>query len=100
MREDVQIVHVEGPRRYTGDEVRETIVAVVGRPVDGRELPPERWVSALIQGGLSESYAQLVAGMYEAHNAGRIDFESGCSDVRRGSTSLAEAFASLSREHE
>jgi NAD(P)H dehydrogenase (quinone) len=99
-REGVQIVHVEGPRRYSVDEVRETIGAAVGRPVEGRELPPERWVSALIQDGLSESYAQLVAGMYEAHNAGRIDFESGCSNVRRGSTSLTEAFASLAREHE
>jgi NAD(P)H dehydrogenase (quinone) len=63
--------------------------------VGGRELPPERWVSTLIQGGLSESYAHLVAGMYEAHNAGRIDIESEFSEVRRGSTSLAEAFAAL-----
>jgi NAD(P)H dehydrogenase (quinone) len=95
-----QIVHVEGPRRYSVDEVRETIGAVVGRPVDGRELPPEKWVSALVQGGLSESYSQLVTGMYEAHNAGRIDVESEFSDVRRGSTSLADVLASLSREHE
>jgi NAD(P)H dehydrogenase (quinone) len=82
------------------DEVRETIGTVVGRRIDGRELPPERWVSALMQGGLSESYAQLVAGMYAAHNAGRVDVESEFSDVRRGSTSLADVLASLSREHE
>jgi NAD(P)H dehydrogenase (quinone) len=94
-REGAQVVHMEGPRRYSVDEVRETIEAVVGRPVEGRELAPERWVSALIRGGLSESYAQLVAGMYEAHNAGRIDIESEFSEVRRGSTSLADAFAAL-----
>jgi NAD(P)H dehydrogenase (quinone) len=98
-REGTQIVHVEGPRRYSVDEVRETIEAVVGRPVEGRELTPESWVSALIQGGLSESYAQLVAGMYEAHNAGRIDIEPEFSEVRRGGTSLTEAFAALLLEH-
>ncbi len=74
--EVAQVVHVEGPRRYSVEEVRETIEAVAGRAIEGRELPPEKWVSALIQGGLSESYAQLVAETYSAHNAGRIDIES------------------------
>ena len=45
-------------------------------------------------------YAQLVAGMYEAHSAGRMDIESEFSEVRRGSSCLAEAFATLLLEHE
>jgi uncharacterized protein YbjT (DUF2867 family) len=94
--EGVQVVHVEGPRRYSVDEVVSAMEVVVGRPIEGRELPPESWVSALTQSGLSESYARLVSGMYEAHNAGRIDVESEFSEVRRGSISLAEAFATLS----
>ncbi len=92
---DVHILHVEGPRRYSVDEVVQTMGGTVGRQVEPRELPPERWVAALVEGGLSESYARLVAQMYEAHNLGHIDIESESSEVRRGSTTLAEAFASL-----
>jgi len=98
--EVAQVVHVEGHRRYSVEEVRETIEAVAGRPIEGRELPPEEWVSALIQGGLSESYAQLVAETYSAHNAGRIDIESEFSEVRRGTTSLADVLSSLSNGQE
>ncbi len=94
-REGVQIVHVEGPRRYSVDEIVKTMAAVLDRPVEGREVPREHWVSALLEGGLSESYAQLLSAMYEAHNAGSIGVESEFSDVRRGSTSLSDAFTAL-----
>jgi uncharacterized protein YbjT (DUF2867 family) len=98
--EGPQVVHVEGPRRYSVEEVRETVQAVAGRLIEGRELPPENWVSALMESGLSEGYAQLVAETYSAHNAGRIDIESEFSEVRRGTTSLADVLSSLSHEQE
>jgi NAD(P)H dehydrogenase (quinone) len=94
-RETVRIVHVEGPRRYSVNEIRETIESVVGRPIEGREVPVERWVPVLVESGLSESYAHLVAGTFSAHNAGRIDIESEPAEVRRGTTSLADVFVSL-----
>jgi NAD(P)H dehydrogenase (quinone) len=94
--EDEQVVHVEGPQRYSVEEIRKTIEVVAGRPIEGRELPAEKWISTLIQSGLSQSYAQLVAEMYSAHNAGRIDIEGELSVVRRGTTPLADVFSSLS----
>ncbi len=90
-----RVLHVEGPRRYSIDEIVENIGITVGRPVEGRELAPETWVATLVQAGLSESYANLLAQMYEAHNAGRIDIESPSSEVIKGTTSLAAALASL-----
>ncbi len=93
--ESVRVVHVEGPRRYSMDEIVKTMGIAVGRHVEAQELPPESWIPALVQGGLSDSYARLVAGMYEAHNAGRIDVESESSEVRRGTTSLVEVFTAL-----
>lgn len=94
-REGAQVIHVEGPRRYSVDEVVKAIGIAVGRPVEGREAPAESWIATLMEGGLSESYARLVSAMYEAHNNGRIEIESDLSEVRRGSTTLAEVFASL-----
>lgn len=93
--ESARVLHVEGPRRYSINEIAKVLGIAVGRPVQAREVPPESWIPALVQGGVSESYARLVAGMYEAHNAGRIDVESESSEVRRGSTSLAEVFTTL-----
>lgn len=89
------VVHVEGPQRYTMDDIVRGVELATGRAVEPRELPPESWVPALMHGGLSETYARLVAEMYEAHNGGRIDVESQSSHVRRGCTSLADAFATL-----
>jgi uncharacterized protein YbjT (DUF2867 family) len=92
-KESGRVVHVEGPRRYSVQDLLKNIGAAVGRPVEARELKPRDWVSALMQGGLSESYARLVSEMYEAHNSGRIEVEPGSGEVRKGSTSLAQAFA-------
>lgn len=91
----VRVVHVEGPRRYTVAEIVGAIADLVGRPVEGRDVPPEGWVTALIARGLSESYARLVAEMIGANNAGRMDVEPGASEVRRGATTLAQAFATI-----
>jgi NAD(P)H dehydrogenase (quinone) len=84
-----RIVYVEGPRRYTVRDVAEALGVAVS------ELPQSEWVPALVQGGLSQSYAELVAEMFVAHNAGRIDVELGVTDVRKGETELRDELASM-----
>jgi NAD(P)H dehydrogenase (quinone) len=88
-------VHVEGPRRYTVAEVVGTIADVTGRAVEVNELPPGEWIPSLVARGLSESYARLVAEMMGANNAGRMDVEPGAGEIRRGTTTLAQAFAEM-----
>lgn len=84
-----RVVYVEGPKRYTARDVGEAI------GVDVTELPRAEWVPALVRGGISESYALLVAELYVAHNAGRIDVERGATDVRKGRTELREVLAEM-----
>ncbi len=86
-----RLVHIEGPRRYCALEVAEHLGRLLGRPVTAQALPRERWERALTSGGQSASYARLVTGLQDAHNAGRIDFEAGVGEVWRGETDLAEA---------
>jgi NAD(P)H dehydrogenase (quinone) len=90
-----RVVHVEGPRRYSVAEIVTEIGNVVGRPVEPRELPPDTWIASYLARGLSESYAHLVAEMVTANNAGRMDVEPGATDIRRGTTTLAQAFTAL-----
>ena len=90
-----RIVHVEGPRRYTAIDVASTLSALAGKEVDAKELPRSQWLDALTRGGLGESYAELIAELFDAHNAGRIDAEPGVGEIRRGPTELREALARI-----
>lgn len=88
-----RVVHVEGPRRYTALDVAATLSELSGRKVVARELPRTEWVSTLEHGGVSASYAELVAELFETHNAGRIDAQPGVGEIRRGTTELRDALA-------
>jgi len=84
-----RIVAVEGPRRVDARDVAAAFAVALGREVVSREVGRQERIPALLRGGLSESYAALVAELYEAHNAGKIDVEPGAGEVRRGSTDIA-----------
>lgn len=90
-----RVVHVEGPRRYTALQVAATLSELAGREVVARELPPSQWIPTLQRGGLSASYAELVAELFETHNGGWIDVERGVGEIRRGTTELRDALAAL-----
>ncbi|OBQ75451.1 NAD(P)H-binding protein [Mesorhizobium erdmanii] len=93
--EALRVVHAEGPDRYSATDVARTIGEIAGREIVARQLPRQDWVPALVGGGISASYAELVATMFDAHNAGRIDIEHGVGEIRRGKTDLRTALAAL-----
>jgi NAD(P)H dehydrogenase (quinone) len=90
-----QIVHVEGPRRYSTNDVATALSQLVRRPVIAQELPRSQWQEAL-RLGLSASTAQLVVDVYDAHNkGGLIDVEPNRGEVRHGTTELIDALRPL-----
>ena len=91
----VRIIHAEGPRRYSARDVAEALGDLVGREIASVELARSDWVRTLVRGGLGTSYAELVATMYDAHNAGWIDVEDRVGEIRRGRTELREALSLL-----
>ncbi|MDT3381130.1 NAD(P)H-binding protein [Labrys neptuniae] len=90
-----RVFHAEGPERYSTADVASALASLTGREIAARELPRAQWLPALVQGGLSASYAELVAEMYDAHNAGRIEVEEVTGNVRRGETGLHQALAAM-----
>jgi NAD(P)H dehydrogenase (quinone) len=90
-----RIVHVEGPQRYTAGDVAAALSELAGRDVVARELPRSDWVATLQRGGVGASYAELVAELSDAHNAGRIDVEPGAGEVRHAPTGLRAALSGL-----
>jgi uncharacterized protein YbjT (DUF2867 family) len=91
------IVHVEGPRRYTALDVAATLSELTGREITARAFPRDEWVPTLTHGGVGQSYAELVATMFDVHNAGRIDIDPRADAVRHGTTELRDVLASQVR---
>ncbi|MBZ7922228.1 NAD(P)H-binding protein [Ensifer adhaerens] len=85
-----QIVHVEGPRRYSASDVAVALGPLLGRTITAQAVPRSRWQEAL-EKTLSASTARLLVDLYDAHNkGGLIDVEPG-GEVRYGTTGLVEA---------
>ncbi|MFF4974775.1 NmrA family NAD(P)-binding protein [Streptomyces sp. NPDC001083] len=89
-----RVVHVEGPRRYTAQEVAAALAAVTGGVITARELPREEWEPTLTAAGASPAFAELHADFCAAHNKGLIEPPAG-ADIRRGRTALDAALASV-----
>lgn len=89
------VIHIEGPQRYTPTEVAAILSALLGRPVAAQPTPRAEWDAALAAGGVPAGYIPLVAALYDAHNAGRIDTERSAGPVRHGRTGLADALRPL-----
>lgn len=90
-----RMVSIEGETRINAMDVARTIGELSGRAVAAHELPRDDWTTVLRNGGLSEAHATLIADLYDAHNAGRIDVEAGTGERRFGATPLAQVFATL-----
>ena len=91
----LRIVHAEGPKRYTPNDIAAAIGLLAGRDVVAQPVPETQWQAVLVRAGLSEDYARLLVELYIAHNAGRIDAESGVGEIWRGKTELVDALRPL-----
>ncbi|WP_109481660.1 NAD(P)H-binding protein [Paraburkholderia sp. C35] len=90
----VRTVSIEGPRRYDANDVARVLGEVTGRPIAALALPRDNWMTTLAHAGLNVNHATLIADLYDAQNAGRIDAEAG-SERRFGATELQAVFAAL-----
>jgi uncharacterized protein YbjT (DUF2867 family) len=90
-----RIVSVEGPRRASAIDVAQALSQIFDRKVAAIELPRVEWEVTLHRAGLSEKHAKLITELYDTHNAGKIDFESGKTERRFGTIELSEALAAV-----
>ncbi|CAM2169333.1 NAD(P)H dehydrogenase (quinone) [Paraburkholderia sacchari] len=88
-----RVVSIEGPRRIGATYVANVLAEISNRDIVARELPRDQWTPVLLRAGLSERHVQLIADLYDVHNAGKIDVEFGMPERRFGKTELVEVFA-------
>lgn len=95
LRTGEQIVHAEGPRRYSPADVAKAFSQLLGRTVTAQALPRSQWQESL-ERALSASAAKLLVELYDAHNqGGLIDVEPNRGEVRYGATELIDALRPL-----
>lgn len=91
---DPQVVHAEGVRRYSANDVAMTLSQLLGRTVTAQAVPRSQWQENF-ERFLSESAAKLLVDLYDAHNKGRLVDVEPNGDVRYGTTSLIDALRPL-----
>jgi uncharacterized protein YbjT (DUF2867 family) len=93
-----RIVSLVGPDEYSAVDVAALLSRLVDRTVTAVATPRAEWEPDLIAAGLGVSYAGELAALYDGINAGRLGFEPGIGEIRRGTVTLEQALrAALAR---
>ena len=83
-----RVIELRGARQYSAEDIAAELSRSLDRPISAVAVPPQEWVDALRQSGLSQQSAESIAEMHENINNGRIDFldanaKKGSVDLRR-----------------
>lgn len=90
-------LELSGPEDVTPKDVAAVVSKILGRTIQLVEPPLDAVVPTFTSFGISADVAGLYHGMYEGIRAGRVSFEGGKAEARRGSTSLEVTLRLLSK---
>jgi uncharacterized protein YbjT (DUF2867 family) len=90
-----RVLELSGPQDLTPNDVAAVVSKIVGRPIQLVEPPLDAVVPTFTSFGMSADVAALFQAMYEGLASGRISFEGGKAEARRGSTSIEQTLRQL-----
>jgi uncharacterized protein YbjT (DUF2867 family) len=91
-----RVLELSGPEDVTPKDVAAVVSKLLGRPVQLVEPPLEAVVPTFTSFGISADVARLFQQMYEGIRSGRVGFEGGQAEARRGTTGLEQTLRALS----
>jgi NAD(P)H dehydrogenase (quinone) len=91
--EGVRITELEGPERYSANDVAAALAVALGNPVRSEIVPRASWEGLFRSQGMNNPILRI--RMVDGFNEGWIEFESGQEGSRKGTTTLASALRSL-----
>jgi len=89
----VRIVELEGPRRYSANDIAAGLGAALERPVRAEAVPHDQWEPLFRSQGMKHPTPRI--RMIDGFNEGWIDFESGEANSRKERTTLESVLRSL-----
>ena len=90
-----RIIHVEGPRRYSAEDVAATFSGLFGQAIVAAAVDRSDWVKTLTAAGVTESTAGRLCEFFDARNGGLTDVDPPDGEIRRGPTELADVLRGL-----
>jgi NAD(P)H dehydrogenase (quinone) len=89
----VRVVELEGPRRYSANDIAAGFSAVLDRQVRAEAVPRDEWETLFRSQGMQNPMPRI--RMVDGFNEGWIDFEFGEANSRKERTTLEEVLHSL-----
>jgi NAD(P)H dehydrogenase (quinone) len=89
----VRTIELEGPRRYSADDIAAGLGAALERPVRAEVVPHDQWETLFRSQGMKHPTPRI--RMIDGFNDGWIDFESGEANSRKERTTLESVLRSL-----
>jgi NAD(P)H dehydrogenase (quinone) len=94
----VRVVELEGPERYSADDVAAALASVLHTPVRNEIVPRSTWEELFRSQGMKNPLPRI--RMVDGFNEGWIDFESGQRGSRKAGTTLQTALQALVSERQ
>ena len=94
----VRIVELEGPERYSSNDVAAALASALNTPVRNEIVPRSTWEELFRSQGMKNPLPRI--RMVDGFNEGWIDFESGQHGSRKAGTTLQAALQALVSEKE
>jgi NAD(P)H dehydrogenase (quinone) len=92
-----RVIELEGPRRYTPNDVAAAFAAALDRDVEAKVLPSTEWRAAFLSWGLTPRSAAAMAEMLNGFNTGWIAYEKGEAETTHCATPLEAVLSELTR---
>jgi uncharacterized protein YbjT (DUF2867 family) len=89
----VRVIELEGPRRYSANDIVAGFSAALERPVRAEAVPRDPWGTLFRPQGMENPMPRI--RMIDGFNEGWIDFESGEANSRKERTTLEAVLRSL-----
>lgn len=89
----VRVIELEGPRRYSANDIAAGFSRVLERPVQAEAVPRDQWETLFRSQGMKNPMPRI--RMIDGFNEGWIDFESGEANSRKDRTPLEAVLSSL-----
>jgi uncharacterized protein YbjT (DUF2867 family) len=97
-RPGTRIVNLAGPAEYSAVDAAAILSKLLGKPVTAVPSSRAEVIAGLQAAGAGADYAEKLADLYDAINAGRMGFPPGSGETRRGSITLEDVLRRLCGE--
>jgi NAD(P)H dehydrogenase (quinone) len=92
----LRIVELEGPRRYSANDIAAGFAEALGRPVRTEPVPRDTWEALFRSQGMKHPLPRI--RMIDGFNEGWIDFEGGSAEHRTGRIPLEAVLKGLAAQ--